>query len=191
VSGRSFVQTVIPVAILAAFTIWITWRAKSLETHLVHSLEALQPGNPGPSFRLASLDGRTVSSEELRGKGKLVVSFWASWCGPCREELPALAALYRKTHQAEDGYELVAISEDTVTADAQGAAARLKLPFPVLLDPSGATLASYGVQGIPALFVIDENGAVKQVHVGYRAGLEIVLAHELGFKDYSPFAPRL
>jgi len=188
VSGRSFLRTVIPLAILAAFTIWITWQAKRLETRLIRGAEAVRPGQPGPAFRLASIDGRTLSSEELRGKGKLVVTFWASWCAPCREELPALATFYRKTHRPEAGYELVAISEDTVTADAEGAAARLKLPFPVLLDPSGATLASYGVQGIPALFVIDEKGAVMQAHVGYRAGLEFLLASELGWKGYNPWA---
>lgn len=178
-------RDLVALAVVVAFTIWVTWQAKTLETHLIHSI--IQPGEPGPSFRLAALDGRTISSAQLRGKGKLVVSFWASWCRPCREELPALAALYRKTHKAGSGYEMVAISEDAVPEAARRAAARMKLPFTVLEDPSGATLAAYGVQGIPALFVIDEQGAIRQEHVGYQAGVELVLARELGL-DYNPLA---
>jgi cytochrome c biogenesis protein CcmG, thiol:disulfide interchange protein DsbE len=175
------------VGVLVAFTVWINWRAKMLESHLGRSGQVLV-GHPGPPFRLASLDGRTLSSEELRGKGKLVVSFWASWCDPCRKELPALARLYQKTHGSEARYELVAISIDADREDAQRAAAQMKLPFTVLLDPTGATSRTYGVQGIPATFVIDESGTVMRQHEGYQAGLEVLLASELGRKDYNPWA---
>jgi peroxiredoxin len=186
-SRRSFSEASLVLAILAVFTIWITWRAKTLETHLIRSQLVPQQGQPGPPFRLTTLDGHTVSSEELRGKGKLVVSFWASWCGPCREELPALATFYRNTHKADAGYEIVAINEDAARGEAQRAAAQMKLPFAVLLDPSGATLAAYGVQGIPALFVLDEKGTVIDAQVGYRMGLEIILARKLGYNNYNPW----
>ena len=142
-------------------------------------------GKPAPDFHLTALDGRTVSPADFRGK-KLVVTFWASWCGPCRMELPALEKFYRQTHKGHADYEIVSISIDDDRAAAETAATQLKVPFPVLLDPASKTLATYGVDAIPALFVIDKDGKVLHGQVGFAPGFEFILAQELGIKDYSP-----
>jgi len=174
-------------AALAACTIWLTWRAKSIESGfgLVEGQATALVGKPAPDFHLASLDGRTVSAADFRGK-KLVVTFWASWCGPCRMELPALAKFYRQTHTADAGYEMVSISVDSDRGPAEAAATELKVPFPVLLDTSSKVLASYGVDAIPAMFIIDKDGKVLHGQVGFSSGMEFVLAQQLGIKNYNP-----
>ena len=175
---------------LAAFTVWITWRAKTIETSLgsFEGQASALEGKPAPDFRLASLDGRTVSASDFHGKKKLVVNFWASWCGPCRMELPVLAKFYRQTHKADADYEIVSISVDDDRADAEKAATQLKVPFTVLLDPTSKTLQSYGVDAIPAMFVIDKDGKVLHGQVGFEAGFDFLLAQELGIKNYFPNA---
>jgi|ERR1017187_10007711 peroxiredoxin len=176
-------------AALAAFTVWITWRAKAIDTRLGGrggQVTALD-GKPAPEFHLTALDGRTVSPADFRGK-KLVVTFWASWCGPCRMELPQLAKFYQRTHKGDTDYEIVSISIDDERAAAETAATQLKVPFPVLLDPTSKTLQSYGADAIPALFVIDQDGKVLHGQVGFAPGFEIILAQELGIKNFNPMA---
>jgi len=176
-------------AALAACTIWLTWRAKSIENGLgAHSGQVTAlVGKPAPDFHLTALDGRTFSPADFRGK-KLVVTFWASWCGPCRMELPVLAKFYRQTHRDGAAYEVVSISVDSDRAPAEAAATELKVPFPVLLDPSSKVMAAYGVDAIPALFVIDKDGKVQNGQVGFTSGFEFVLAQYLGITNYNPMA---
>lgn len=175
-------------AIFAAFTVWITWRAKTVEAEFAPDAQAVAlQGKPSPAFSLVSLDGRTVSATDFRGKTKLVVSFWASWCGPCHVELPVLARFYQRTHKSDTDYEIVAINTDDEREAAETAATRLKLPFAVLLDPGGAVMRTYGVNAIPALIVIDKDGTVIRSVVGLDPGLEFALAQDLGIKNYNPF----
>ena len=175
-------------ALFALFTVWITWQAKTLEIRLApEGRAAALNGKPAPPFSLVALDGRTVAARDFRGKSKLVVSFWASWCGPCRVELPALARFYRRTHPSDTDYQVVTISIDDQREAAEMAATRLKLPFAVLLDPASTVMKTYGVDAIPALVVIDKDGTVIRSVVGLDPGFEVTLARDLGIKDYNPF----
>ena len=172
------------IALLAAFTVWITWRAKSLEggldfdggaTALYHK--------PAPAFSLPSLDGRTVSLADFHGKQNVVVTFWASWCGPCKMELPALKSFYAKARAVRGDFEIVAISIDDDRAAGEDAARKLNLPFPVLFDPHEKTAGVYSVSSIPVLFVIDKSGKVTSGRVGFDGGVEYVLARQLGIDN--------
>lgn len=171
------------IAALAAFTIFITWRTKSLEMKILHHDEAGElVGKPAPEFRLTSLDGEHVNLADYHGKKKVVVSFWASWCGPCRLELPALAKFYAR-HQAEaERFEVLAISSDEEPEDAQKFVRKAKLPFPVLMDSTGVVSEKYGASVIPMMFVIDENGKVIYGHSGFDQTMDIQLVLKLGLK---------
>jgi peroxiredoxin len=176
-----YAGAVFGISILAIFTVFITWRAKALESALLLRAEtpALTNG-VAPEFSLPSLDGQTVSLADYKGKKKLIVSFWASWCGPCRLEMPALRAFYERYHKTSPNFEIVAISIDDERAPAEAFATQAKLPFPVLLDLTGKTATAYGVESIPILYVIDENGRVIYGHVGFDMTLEMQLVLQLG-----------
>jgi peroxiredoxin len=171
-------------AALALFTVWITWRAKAFEmgSRWRQDGSALT-GKPAPDFSLQSLGGGRVSLADYRGK-TAVVAFWASWCGPCRTEMPVLARFYRQMHKPDSGFEFLAISIDEAEGPAQGAADTLKIPFPVLLDADSRVATAYGVDSIPMLFVIDKGGKVRYSHLGFNVGLDILLAQQLDIKNY-------
>jgi peroxiredoxin len=168
--------------LLAAVTIPLTWKAKSLEKKLFgRAEESALLHQPAPDFQLTTLDGAQVSLKDFRGK-KVVVSFWASWCGPCRMELPELQAFYEKYHAKNPNFEILAISTDEVRREAEHYVRDAKLTFPVLWDRDGKAGDAYGVDGIPMLFVIDENGKVVLTQAGYGFGLEFKLGGVLGIQ---------
>jgi peroxiredoxin len=167
-------------AALAVFTLYITWRVKSLEKSIANRDEASAfLAKPAPRFSLASLDGRTISLSDYAGK-KVVVSYWASWCGPCKVEMPELRDFYQRYHQTNSDFEILAISIDEDRSEAERYAATQKLPFPVLLDPESKTADAYSVEGIPAMFLIGKDGKVEYAHTGLEEGLQFVLMRRLG-----------
>ena len=179
-------RAIAALTILSGLSIWITWRAKAIELKLSQSDEAADAlnGKPAPDFHLPSLDGGTISPADFLGKKALVVGFWASWCGPCQEELPQLAAFYNRTRKRGSDYEMVAISIDDDPAAARKAAADMKLPFPVLLDPGGHISRQYRVSAIPELFLISKEGRVYHVKVDDSISVGLTLDQYLGTKLY-------
>jgi peroxiredoxin len=186
--SRPSPRAIFALAAVAAFTIWISWRAKALELGTRRSgAPSVLLGKPAPDFALESLDGRKISLADYHGR-RLVVTFWASWCGPCRLELPVLAKFYQQTHQPGSDFEVLAISIDTTKDAAQGASRTLKIPFPVLLDADSHFADSYHVDAIPTLFVIDKAGKVAFSHTGFEMGFDFLLAQQLDIKNYTPTA---
>jgi peroxiredoxin len=181
---RLSVAAILGVVVLAVVTVLLTWRASLLETRLHRESE--QPelvDKPAPEFSAFTLDGRTVSLADFRGQKKVVVAFWASWCGPCRLEMPALIQFYKNNHSDASDFEILAVSIDEDTKEAANFAAAMRLNFPVLVDPSQKVANAYGVEGIPTMFIIDKAGKVAYGHAGYDAAMEYQLAHELGIKE--------
>lgn len=171
-------------ALLVLATVPLVWKAKSLEKRLFgHNEEQALLNKPAPEFTLPTLAGESISTKDYRGKKKLVVSFWASWCGPCRMELPELQAFYEKYHAAGGTFEVLAISTDDNRHEAERYVRNTKLTFPVLWDEHGTAEDAYGVEGIPMLFVIDENGKVVFAQDGYEYGLEFKLKRALGMPN--------
>jgi len=181
---RLSARAIAGVVVLAALTILLTWRARLLEVHLQSERE--QPAlvdKQAPDFSAQTLDGHTVSLADYRGRKKVVLSFWASWCGPCRLEMPGLIKFYKKNHTAESDFEILAASIDEDTKSAEDFATEQKLNFPVLLDPRQRVANSYGVDGIPTMFIIDKDGKVIYGHAGFDMAMEFALARELGIKE--------
>jgi peroxiredoxin len=116
----------------------------------------LERGRPAPPFELAALDGASrLRLADLRGR-VVLLNFWATWCKPCEDEMPAMERLYRALAGPE--FELVAISVDT---DAEAVARfrdRLGLSFPILLDPGSEVSRAYQTTGYPESFLIDRAG---------------------------------
>jgi thiol-disulfide isomerase/thioredoxin len=110
-----------------------------------------------PQFSLPLLNGGTVSNEGLKGK-VVFLNFWATWCPPCREEMPSLEALFRRL--SPQGLEFLAVD---IQESREQAAAYLReggFSFPAALDLNGQVSRRYGVRAIPTSFIIDRNGAV-------------------------------
>jgi peroxiredoxin len=178
---RLSVPAILGIAVLAIFTVLLTWRASLLETRLLRESE--QPElveKPAPDFSALTLDGRAVSLADFRGQKKVVVAFWASWCGPCRLEMPSLIQFYKNNHSDSSDFEILAVSIDEDPKDAANFATAMKLNFPVLVDPRQKMANAYGVEGIPTMFIIDKAGKVIFGHAGYDTTMEYQLTRELG-----------
>jgi cytochrome c biogenesis protein CcmG/thiol:disulfide interchange protein DsbE len=121
------------------------------------------PENAAPDFTLPALDGAPLTLSTLRGK-PVIINFWATWCPPCRRELPALQAAF-ETYQDQIGFVAVDVKEspDKVVAFVD----ELGLTFPVVTDEAGQVSdVAYEVRGIPTTFFVDANGVIVTRHVG-------------------------
>ncbi|MCZ6644664.1 MAG: redoxin domain-containing protein [SAR324 cluster bacterium] len=119
-----------------------------------------------PDFRTVTPDGQIVSLTGLRGK-VVLVNFWASWCAPCREEMPAIERLHRA--YGRQGLAVVAINIQELPGRIKRFGERLGLTFPLLLDLDGSIAKQYGVIGLPATFFIGRDGRPVALAIGERA----------------------
>jgi thiol-disulfide isomerase/thioredoxin len=139
---------------------------------------------PAVDFTAARLDGTPVRLSGLRGK-VVFLNFWATWCPPCREEMPSLEALYQRFRGTDLEFLALDIQEakDAVAAFMK----QYGLSFPAALDSAGRISAEYGIRGIPATFIIDRGGNIIAAVVGGRdwnteevvSALELLLSHDL------------
>lgn len=120
-------------------------------------------GRPAPDFTLQSDDGQTITLSDLRGQ-VVVLNFWATWCPPCRAEMPALEEVYQA--RREDG--LVVLAVDQAESQSQVSAFReeLALTFPLLLDPGYVVSDEYRIRLLPSTFFIDRAGVIRGVVYG-------------------------
>lgn len=129
----------------------------------------LTPAAPAPDFALKSLGGSNLRLREQRGQ-VVMVNFWATWCGPCRVEMPHLNRLYEKYRSS--GFQLLGVNIDDDPSQAQQLVAKLGLRFPVLLDSDKQVSRLYDLTTMPSTVLIDRDGRVRYVHRGYRNGYE-------------------
>lgn len=137
-------------------------------------------GKELPSVKLTDVEGKTVNTAEMGFKGPVVISFWATWCSPCKRELNTIQELY-PDWQAETGVTLVAVSiDDEKTKSAVGPYVNSKeWDYTVLLDPNGDFKRAMGVNNVPHTFLIDENGIIVYSHNSYSPGDEEKLYEEI------------
>jgi peroxiredoxin len=115
-------------------------------------------GRQAPSFSLPTLDGSEVSLEAMHGK-IVLLNFWATWCGPCRTEMPSLEQLYRD-FSAHPDFALVTVSTEGSTRSVENFMTKNGYDFPVLLDADNAVSRAFGVSALPSTFVIDREGRI-------------------------------
>lgn len=130
---------------------------------LIASTELL--GKQAPDFTLRSDQGDNKKLSEYRGK-VVLINFWASWCGPCQQELPKLAEL-RQLHEEYD-FELLAVNIDEEPEKALKLASKLGINFPVLFDEEKRVSKLYDIDAMPMTILIDRNGDVRYLHRGYK-----------------------
>lgn len=116
-----------------------------------------------PDFSLQTLNGRTVRLSDYRGQ-VVLLNTWATWCPPCRDEMPDLEAYYRQ-HQADD-FVVLAVNSQESAGTVATFLEEHDFTFPVLLDPGGVVMRDYDVLGLPTSFFIDREGAVRGVWTG-------------------------
>ncbi|HBR27832.1 MAG TPA: hypothetical protein DD734_06080 [Firmicutes bacterium] len=129
--------------------------------------EAVSVGAVAPNFILEDLSGERVELKEVYRKHQLtLVNFWATWCPPCKREIPDLVAFYRK-YQGE-GVEILAVNawEDSSLEQLQTFVASAEMEFPVLLDGEGETVKKYNIRAIPTTLFIDQSGRIKEIFMG-------------------------
>lgn len=125
------------------------------------ALARIKPGQPAPAYTLTTFDKTKISSDQLRGQ-VVVLNFWATWCGPCRQELPALDA-YNRAH-AKDGLNIFAVATQDSVPESTLKPLASALSFPLAHAISGPGLAPLG--GVPTNFVIDRHGVIRWAQAG-------------------------
>jgi peroxiredoxin len=140
-----------------------------LATFALASHAAVTAQAAAPDFTLKSAEGKNLRLKEQRGQ-VVLVNFWASWCGPCRQEMPHLNRLYDKYKAS--GFTLLAVNIDDDARTGSATATKWGLKFPVLLDADKTVSKLYDLGSMPATVLIDRDGKVRFLHRGYREGTE-------------------
>ena len=152
-------------ALLAAGLAWIWLSAAPSGTTTSGRIPAPQAGFLAPDFTLQTPDGDTVTLSELRGR-PVLINLWASWCSPCRQEMPAIQRAYDLYR--DDGFVVLAVNvtaQDNETA-ALAFADELGLSFPILMDRKGEVARLYENRALPSTYFVDAEGVISEVVIG-------------------------
>jgi thiol-disulfide isomerase/thioredoxin len=144
---------------------------------LAAGLPMVAAGNQSPvnvgatrrTSRCAARRARTCACRSTAGQ-VVMINFWATWCGPCRQEMPKLDEIFSRYERA--GFTLLGVNIDEDTARAQRLADELGVSFPLLFDSEQNVSRLYDVQAMPMTVLVDRKGKVRSVHYGYKAGME-------------------
>jgi peroxiredoxin len=124
---------------------------------------------PAPPFTLTALSGQQGALSQYKGQ-VVMVNFWATWCGPCQQEMPLLDQMYKKYKPA--GFTLIGVNVDKEAPAVKELLARKPVSFPVLLDPANQVSKAYHVDEMPSSVIIDRKGEIRYIHRGYKPGDE-------------------
>ena len=157
-NGGSRVLIFVAGAIVLAITFVIVWMQSS-------RYEPLVVGKVAPDFALTDIGEKPYRLSDFRGK-VVFLNFWATWCVPCREEMPSMEVLYKNFEK--DGLVILAVSIDrvTTTKDIPPFVKGMNLTFPVLIDSWGQTDKPYKRLGVPETFIIDQQGVIREIIIG-------------------------
>jgi len=160
------------VAVLIGLVIWGFYSVqndselKATSTRTNELKVGLEVGNLAPDFELKNVEGNSIKLSSLKGK-KVILNFWASWCPPCRQEMPDMAKFY--VDQKDKGIEILAVdltNTEKSREDVTNFMRANSITFPVVLDENGKVSQLYNVASIPASFIIDSQGVIQRELVG-------------------------
>ena len=139
-------------------------------TGLLSTPAAAKPvSGAAPDFTLKSRAGQNLRLSEYRGQ-VVLLNFWASWCGPCRQEMPLLEDLYKRYGKL--GFTIMGVNVDTDSTKANEYLRDITVTFPILYDTANAVTKSYNVNAMPTTVIVDRNGNMRFLHQGYKPGYE-------------------
>ncbi|WP_395338901.1 TlpA family protein disulfide reductase [Ningiella sp. W23] len=141
-----------------------------MSSYVNAATEGINKSILAPDFTLKSKDAGNIRLSEQRGN-IVLINFWASWCGPCREELPEMESLYQD--YSDLGFEILAVNVDDHPDKANVLLDDIEVSFPVLYDTQGKVSELFNVNAMPTTVIIDRNGKQRLLHMGYRKGDEL------------------
>jgi peroxiredoxin len=161
---------IVALAAFAAATIWINYEVKvklgqGRSNGSVGTMGNVKVGEMAPDFSLLDLSNRMVILSGYRGQKVLLLDFWATWCGPCRMEMVDLQTLLDKFKGKS--FEILSLDQGEDAELVGGFISRKSYGFHVLMDSQGQASGLYGVQAIPSLVLVDKNGVIQWLSVGY------------------------
>lgn len=133
------------------------------------SAHAVTEGEAAPDFTLPSLTGGNLRLEEYRGK-VVLVNFWASWCGPCRQEMPILDQIHKRYGSL--GFAVLGVNVEAERSKARQVAERTGVSFPLVFDEAQTVSEAWAIESMPYSVLIDRSGKVRYIHKGYKPGDE-------------------
>ena len=140
-----------------------------LSSILLPGITARAISGIAPDFALQSRDGETVTLAGLRGQ-VVMINFWATWCGPCREEMPHLEALHQRYSAL--GFTLLGVNVEEDSENAEAWLEEMPVSFPILFDPENRVSVLYNVLAMPSTVLVDRQGNLRFLHHGYQPGYE-------------------
>lgn len=143
--------------------------ATALSALFTVSVHAQNIEGAAPDFTLKSNQGSNMRLEDQRGN-VVMMNFWASWCGPCRQEMPLMDEIFKKYEKF--GFTIMAVNVDEDSADADRFLSDVPVSFPILYDNESRISELYNVDAMPTTIMIDRNGNKRFLHRGYKDGYE-------------------
>lgn len=162
---------IVALAIFAAATAWINYQVKvnvqggGHRRGSVYTMGNVKVGEPAPDFSVLDLSNRMVSLSNYRGHTVVLLDFWATWCPPCRMEMVDLQTLQDKFK--DRNFEILSLNQGEAADVVKQFITMKKYGFHVLLDSDGQVAAKYGVRAIPDLVLVDKDGTIQWLQVGY------------------------
>lgn len=154
------VSVIIAASAVAAVLFW----QRSADRTAPSDAAIATEGREAPEIALMDADGKSWRLSAMRGS-VVLVNFWASWCGPCKTEMPSLQKLYGTT-KTEPGFKLVTVLFRDDPVRALEYLAKNKYDFPLLLDIDGSAAMAYGLTGVPETFIVDKKGVLRNKFIG-------------------------
>jgi peroxiredoxin len=154
-----------PLLISGLLLAWVWFSRIPASAQSTQTIEAPKNNFLAPLFTLKTLDEKTVSLEDLRGQ-PIILNFWASWCPPCRAEMPD----FQEAWQEYGGTDLIIIGINATYQDSlrevNSFVNQNHLEFPILLDPDGRVSGLYNIHSLPTTFIIDQEGIIRKTLIG-------------------------
>ncbi len=154
--------------LLALLLFEIVLQTTTVRAALGTTLTKVIPSREAPPLTLKNLDDQMISLSAFRGKKVVLINFWATWCPPCREEMPSIQRLWSQLKG--DQFEVLAVDagEDSDTAFQYTGSLNTPLEFPILVDTKSTAMRDWNVMGLPSSFLIDKDGQIVYTALGGR-----------------------